>query len=611
MACVCTAAVAARAGADPDSRLSPARPNPPPHFEDVSDLLHAVHQKIDYNDYERQPLLPRKLSQNGPGVCWFDLDGDGHDDLILGAGRNQGMQVWSNDRKGKLNAAPATILATPKRGDQTTILGWRSAPGTGIVVVGLSGYELATNLPASVAVYSVSSRGIQAVGALVASPNVGPLAAADLDGDGDLDLFVGGQAEPGRYPVAARSVIFRQTEGGFTENMENTRRLAGVGLVNGAVWSDLDGDGDCDLVLACEWGPVRVFRNTHAMLEEATAELGLGNLRGWWNGVAVGDFNEDGRMDIVASNWGRNIKYQEFLQDELRLYHGDLDGNGTWEVIEAYWDRELKKEVPWRDYKTMGRAVPSVLAKFQTYAAFGSADLQEIFGETLQHAQGLRANTLESMVFINRGDHFEACPLPLMAQLAPAFSPVVADFDGDGKEDIFISQNSFAANPETGRYDGGRSLWLRGDGTGNFMSVAAAVSGLSVFGEQRGAAVADFDHDGRPDLVVTQHAAPVKLFRNRGARAGLRVRLAGPTGNLNGIGAQLRLKFGERAGAMREVHAGSGYWSQDSSTVVLAKPADPTHLWIRWPGGHVTESALPPMTFEVTVDPQGQLRVVR
>ena len=598
--------------------INPAGTNSRPHFQDVSERVIGVHQKFEFNDYERQPLLPRKLSWNGPGVSWLDLDGDGHDDLILGAGRGKRMQIWSNDGKGKLNATQAMILSKPMRGDQTTILGWLSAPETGTVLVGLSGYELGTNLPASVGVFAVSPQGLQAVGILEASDNVGPLAAADLDGDADLDVFVGGQAERGHYPVAARSVIFRQTEGRFTEDIENTRRLGNVGLVNGAVWSDLDGDGYPELILACEWGPVRIFVNEHGKLVLWDAPVTINHqtsimsqLSGWWNGVAAGDFDGDGSMDIVASNWGRNTKYQEFIQDDLRLYHGDLDGNGSWEVIETYWDRELKKEVPWRDYRSMSRAFPSILERFSTYSAYGSASVQEIFGDALKLARSLRANTLESMLFLNRGDHFEARPLPLLAQLTPAFAPVVADFDGDGNEDIFLSQNCFAVDRETGRYDGGRGLWLRGDGRGNFEAVPTAVSGLSIYGEQRGAAVADFDNDGRPDLVVAQYAAPLKLFRNQGARAGLGVRLVGPNGNRTGIGAQLRLKFGERYGPTRELHAGSGYWSQDSSTVVLARPAGPSHLWVRWPGGKVTETPLTPGASNVSIDWQGEIRVIQ
>jgi hypothetical protein len=582
--------------------------NSTPQFEDVSGHFNAMHQQNEFDDYQRQPLLPRKLSQDGPGVSWLDLNADGHDDLVLAAGHGKRMQMWLLDGTGKCSEAHLPLVSIPSRGDQTTILGWSTAPGESLLLVGVSGYQLAAAPAASVAVYSVSARGIKAVAGLQASANVGPLAVADPEGDGNLALFVGGQSEPGRYPVAVRSVIFRQAGGRFAEDAENTRRLAQVGLVNGAVWGDLDGDGDSDLVLACEWGPIRVFRNSKGGLTEATAELGLADLRGWWNGVSVGDFNGDGRMDIVASNWGRNTKYQEFLQDELRVYHGDLDSNGTWEVIEAYWDRGLEKEVPWRDFRLMSRAVPSILERFSTYSGYASASVREIFGAALRQAEALRANTLNSMLLLNTGRGFEFRPLPLPAQLTPAFASVVADFDGDGNEDIFLSQNSFAADPETGRYDAGASLLLRGDGAGNFVAVPAAVSGLNIYGEQRGAAVGDLDDDGRPDLVVTQHSSNLKVFRNREARPGLRVRLHGPQGNFNGIGAQLKLKFGEHYGAVRELHGGSGYWSQDSSTVILGKPTEPSHLWVRWPGGRVVETALPAGAREVSIDPQGTIR---
>jgi hypothetical protein len=194
----------------------------------------------------------------------------------------------------------------------------------------------------------------------------------------------------------------------------------------------------------------------------------------------------------------------------------------------------------------------------------------------------------------------------MLAQMAPAFAPVVADFDGDGKEDVFLSQNSFATHRETGRLDSGRGLLLLGDGTGDFTALSPNESGLALTGEQRGAAVADFDEDGRPDLAIAQHGAPVKLFRNRGGTAGRRIRLVGPAGNRSAIGAQVRLKVADRVGPAREIHAGSGYWSQDSSVLVFAPSATPPLLWVRWPGGRVTETPLPLEPRECTVDSSGR-----
>jgi hypothetical protein len=199
--------------------------------------------------------------------------------------------------------------------------------------------------------------------------------------------------------------------------------------------------------------------------------------------------------------------------------------------------------------------------------------------------------------------------LPAEAQFAPGFAVCVADMDGDGNEDVFLSQNFFAMRLEEPRLDAGRGLWLRGDGKGSLVAVPGPVSGVKIYGDQRGAAVADFDEDGRVDLVVSQNNSTTKLYHNLRAKPGLIVRLAGPLGNPTGVGAQLRLIFGGKPGPVREIHAGSGYWSHDSATQVLAAPESPTQVWVRWPGGKTTTSAVPAGAKSIQVDNSGVVKV--
>jgi len=280
------------------------------------------------------------------------------------------------------------------------------------------------------------------------------------------------------------------------------------------------------------------------------------------------------------------------------------------DVIEAYYDEAMKQEVPERGLRAVGAALPWVKEKYPSYAAYGKASLQEIYGDKLKSMGVVEVNTLQSMIFLNRGDHFEGRALPLEAQLAPAFAVCVGDYDGDGKEDVFLSQNFFAVNAESSRCDAGRGLWLKGDGRGNLRAVAGQESGVKVYGEQRGAALCDYDGDGRVDLVVTQNGAETKLYHNVGGKPGLRVRLKGPTGNPRGIGAQLRLMFGQRAGAVRELHAGSGYWSQDSVVEVLSTPEAPTQLWVRWPGGKTITINVRPGAREIEATMEGGVNVL-
>jgi hypothetical protein len=316
-------------------------------------------------------------------------------------------------------------------------------------------------------------------------------------------------------------------------------------------------------------------------------------------------------MDILASNWGKNSPYRTSREHPLKVYYGDWDGNGSVDVIEAYYDEGMKAEVPVRGLRTVGAALPWVKEKFSTYEAYGKASLAEIYGDKLKAADRVEVTTLETMVFLNRGDHFEPRALPVEAQLAPAFAVCVGDYDGDGKEDVFLSQNFFDVEVEVSRCDAGRGLWLRGDGRGQFAAVAGQESGVKVYGEQRGAALCDYDGDGRVDLVVTQNGAPTRLYHNVTGRPGLRVRLQGPAGNPRGVGAVLRLKFGERLGPAREIHAGSGYWSQDSAVPVLGVPEPPTQIQIRWPGGRTTTTDIPHNAREIETDWDGKIKVLR
>jgi len=582
-----------------------------PHFEDVSGLIQHNHHEEPFDDFAAQPLLPRRLSQLGPGVTWFDLDGDGWEDLIIGSGRGGQLATFRNEGGKRFQHLTDPPFNQPVTRDQTTVLGWHRPDGTSVLLAGSANYEDGPAIGSGVRQYDLAGHAVDDTLPGQES-STGPLALADLDGDGIVDLFVGGRVVSSRYPEPASSLVLRgRADGKLIPDVENTSRLAKVGLVSGAVFSDLDGDGDPDLVLACDWGPLRVFRNDGGRLTDATAQVGLDAYRGWWNGVTTGDFDGDGRPDLVACNWGRNSRYERFRAQPLRLWYGDLDGNNTVEVVEAYSNATFQALMPLQMPHVVSAALPLLQERIGTCEAYAKASLEQIYGDDLKGAKELQANWLETTVFLNRGDHFEARPLPLEAQMSPAFAACVGDFDGDGHEDVFLSQNFFGVPPETSRYDAGRGLWLRGDGRGGFSAVPGQESGVTVYGEQRGAALCDYDGDGRVDLAVAQNASETKLYHNVRAQAGLRVRLAGPPGNLNGIGAVVRLVFGGRSGPAREIHAGSGYWSQESAVQVMGTPETPSAIAVRWPGGKAITVEVPPGAKEIAVDLAGQVRAIR
>jgi hypothetical protein len=382
-------------------------------------------------------------------------------------------------------------------------------------------------------------------------------------------VITGGRPSPGRYPEAEPLQI-------------GSGRTLNVGIVNDWVRSDLDGDGAGELILACEWGPVRVFRNG----KEVTAELGLDKYVGWWNAVTTGDLDGDGALDIVAGNWGLN---SSFGKDRIAVHYGDFDSNGTVDLFETCWDAREGRMVQRRDMQYLSTGLPLVRLKFPTHLAYSGATADTILKEW-SSAKTLEANTLASMVFLNRGKKFEAVPLPDQAQWAAVLGICVADFDGDGKEDAFLSQNFFATRPEEPRLDAGRGLLLRGNGDGTLKPLSGDESGIKVYGEQRACACGDYDRDGRTDLIVTQNRGATQLFHNENASPGLRVRLVGAA-----AGATIRLKAGEKFGPARAVHDG------DSPAQVMTMTDPATHVSVRWPSGKTALSEVPAGAKEIAI----------
>jgi hypothetical protein len=433
--------------------------------------------------------------------------------------------------------------------------------------------------------------------------SVGPLAAGDVDGDGVLDLFVGARVVAAAWPVPAPSrLLLGDPNGGFREDPTNAALVARLGLVSAAVIVDIDGDGDQDLVATAEFGPVRVLLNEGGRLADATATLGLDRIRSRWNGLAVGDFDGDGRPDLVVTSWGRNTGWEASPERPHLLLTGRFGGSGLGLVF-ARRDTATGKEMPLESFARLGVAFPGLRQRVPTYTEFARLSVGELFGDGARDATALGATTYDHLILLNRGESFEPRALPARAQLAPAFGVNVADFDGDGREDLFLAQNFFPTEIETMRFDAGVGLVLLGDGAGGFRALSVQESGVTVRGDQRGSAVADFDGDGRVDLAVSQNGEATTLWRNAAGRAGVRVRLAGPPGNPDGIGARIRVRTGTAEGPARWVLAGSGYWSSDSPVAVLGLPEGATEVVVRWPGGAVTLGRLVLGRRSVTVTP--------
>jgi len=574
-----------------------------PLFEDVSYLLSHTHHESDYNDIQRvQPLLPKSLSRQGPGVGWFDLNGNGFDDLFISSGKGGSPALFENSGGNEFDAVALDGVTDTAPGDQVSVAGWESNNGFHIMT-GSSNYEQGSPAVPSAFIFEISNDGSvskDSIPGILSS--TGPVAAADYNKNGSVDLFIGGHFLPGGYPRDASSRLFFNRNGDYVIDEINSEVLTELGLATSAVFADFTQNGWPDLLVSTEWGPIKLFKNREGRFHEITEETGLAGWKGWWQGVASGDFTNNGLTDFVAANKGLNSPYRTDSGHPVRLFYEDLNLNGQLDIVDAYYHHELEAYVPRRKLLDFG-SVRTILQNVSSHEEFSTSSVDQIFDMNFDEVPYKEINTLAHTVFINTGDGFEAYPLPAKAQFSTAYDITVADFNNNGNEDLFISQNSFEYPPLINRQASGRGLILFGDGDGGFEVLPGKKSGIRIYGEQRGAAVSDFNRNGKTDLVVSQNGGETRLFKNRTENTGISIRLTGPKQNVSAIGSGLRIVYEDGSkGPLRTIQAGAGYRSQNSITQVLGAAKIPSHIEITWPDGTRDEVSIREGQLEYEID---------
>ena len=446
--------------------------------------LHHVPSQVDY---AVQPLLPYMLSRQGPPMATADVNGDGLEDVFIGGGGGVPGKLLLQQKDGQFTDANAGQPWVADSAFDDWGAQFFDANGDGLpdLYVASGGYHLSPIAPQLQGRLYLNKGG----GKFVRAPaNVLPpmltstatVRAADFNGDGKPDLFVGGRLTPRSYPAPTRSYILRNDGDHFTDVTEQVApELAHPGgMITDAVWVDFDGDGKLDLVTVGEWMPIQFYHNDGKQLRNVTQSTGLGATRGWWSSLAVGDFDHDGRPDIVAGNLGLNYSYTTSASSKFGVYAGDFSASRGLDVVLTQEERGV--EVPISGLSPLGRAIYTLGLRYPTFGAFAKATMPELFPPAqLKQAIHYQADTFSSLFIHNDGGgKFSATRLPNLAQIAPIKSILPMDVDGDGKLDILIAGNMFETEANTPKADAGNGLWLKGDGKGHFTAVPSRQSGF-------------------------------------------------------------------------------------------------------------------------------------
>jgi hypothetical protein len=507
-----------------------------PLFTNITESIQPsyLHQEYDYSDFNVQKLLPHKLSEFGPAMAAEDLDENGLTDLVIGGSFGYSANILLQQKDGsyqRKELIPAADAQNKPWEDMGILLFDAEKDGDLDLYITSGGYELEVGsnnyrdhfyLNDGKGNFTEDSTAIP-----LNTISKSCVRAADMDGDGDLDLLLAGRVKPWNYPLPVSSTLLLNESGnGKVQFRDATKELAAelqeLGMVCDAIWTDIDNDNWPDLLLAGEWMPVTIFKNERGNLKRIN-ETGLEKKSGWWNSIAPGDFDNDGDIDYVVSNLGLNSFYRASDKEPVRIYAGDFDNNKSLDAIPTLYlpnAEGQRKEFPAQTRDDLIKQMISLRRKFQNYKLFSTAGIREILNDSLiQTAWKGEVNQLASVYIENKGNgKFSMKELPMLAQVSMLNGMFVEDLNGDGNLDLISTTNDYGTEVSVGRYDALNGLVLLGDGSGNFSSLSIASSGFYVPGNGK-SVVCMVGPDQSIRLAVSQNRGALQWFNWKGALA--------------------------------------------------------------------------------------------
>ena len=451
------------------------------------------HTETFFFDYAFQPLIQQKYSQEGPFISTGDINGDGLEDFFIGGAFHQSGKVFLQQANGTFKGKDL-VTGTKNEEDMQSIL--FDADGDKdldlLIVSGSSEFEITSSyyMPR---LYLNDGKGNFTLDNTAFSPLIRTpgkcIAIADMDGDGAMDIFIGGRVALGNFPLPPRSYILKNEHGKFKDVTTMVcPALENPGLINAAAWIDIDNDKKPDLVLAGDWMPIRIFKNNGQTLSEITTPNGINNLPGFWRSLAITDVDNDGDMDVIAGNLGLNNPFHINAQQPAQLIAKDFDNNGVIEPIFCYYIKDntgkyqLSAGISRDEWATQ---MPSIKKKFDNNTLYAKAPMDGIFTKAMMDSSTiLTCNETRSGYFENMGNgQFNFHPFSMMAQIAPINSIICTDVNADKNVDIIIAGNEYQTQASAGRFDASYGLVLMGNGKGLFSPQSPVKSGLILDGD--------------------------------------------------------------------------------------------------------------------------------